>query len=125
DSSGGGEASWVSLRFGERIEVRDVPALAQDLSGLSRQLNAPIKMLIGVNLLRHLHPTFDFSGRQFVVRTFEPPPPPRATTVHVSYVRGGGMLLRGAYGAEQSAPNGSFLVHTSMLYPLALDDGGW
>ncbi len=125
DSSSGKESSWVSLRFGERIEVTDVPAMARDLSRVSRQLNAPIKMLIGVNLLRHLHATFDFAGGQFVVRTFEPPPPPVATTVHVNYVRGGGMLLRGAFGAEDSAPQGSFLVNTSMTYPVALDQKGW
>ncbi len=79
DSSGGnGEPSWVSLRFGSTstIDVNDVPALPKDLSGISRQLNAPIKMLIGVNLLRHLHCTFDFAGSQFVVRSFEPPPRP-------------------------------------------------
>lgn len=121
----GGEPTWLSLRFGQRVEVKDVPALAKDLSGISRQLNAPIKMLIGVNLLRHLHPTFDFSGGQFVVRTFEPPPPPAATTLRVSYVRGGGMLLRGAFSSDQAAPMASLLVDTSMSFPLALDAGGW
>jgi hypothetical protein len=125
DAGRGAEPSWISLRFGERIEVKDVPALAKDLSGLSRQLNAPIKVLIGVNLLRHLHPTFDFTGSQFVVRSYDPPPPHHATTVPVSYVRGGGMLLRGALGAEQSAPMASLLVDTSMNVPVALDDAGW
>src|SRR5690606_12821568 len=57
DSSSGKESSWISLRFAERIEVSDVPAMARDLSRISRQLNAPIKLLIGVNLLRHLHAT--------------------------------------------------------------------
>ena len=125
DSSTGKESSWVSLRFAERVEVTDVPAMARDLSRVSRELNAPIKMLIGVNLLRHLHATFDFGGGQFVVRTFEPPPPPEATTVRVSYVRGGGMLLRGAFGIDDNAPWGSFLVNTSMTYPIALDQQGW
>lgn len=125
DSSSGGEPTWLSLRFGERVEVKDVPALAKDLSGISRQLNAPIKMLIGVNLLRHLHPTFDFTGGQFVVRSFEPPPPPEATTLRVSYLRGGGMLLRGAFGSEPTSKPASLLVDTSMTFPLALDDGGW
>jgi hypothetical protein len=125
DAGAGGEPSWISLRFGERIEVKDVPALAKDLSGISRTINAPIKVLLGVNLLRHLHATFDFTGSQFVVRTFEPPPPPQATTLRVSYVRGGGMLLRGAFGVEQSAPAVSLMVDTSMSLPLALDDGGW
>ncbi|HMJ15030.1 MAG TPA: hypothetical protein VK524_26635, partial [Polyangiaceae bacterium] len=124
-SRGSSEPTWISLRFGERIEVKDVPALAKDLSGLSRHLNAPIKVLLGVNLLRHLHPTFDFTGGQFVVRNYEPPPPPQATTVRLSYVRGGGMLLRGAFGAEQNAPMASLLVDTSMNVPVALDVAGW
>ncbi len=126
DSGGrGSEPSWISLRFGERIEVKDVPALAKDLSGLSRQLNAPIKLLIGVNLLRHLHPTFDFAGGQFVVRTFEPPPPPQATTIRLSYARGGGMMMRGAFGSDHTAPGASLLIDTSMTFPLALDEAGW
>lgn len=125
DSSSGKESSWVQLRFGERVEVSDVPAMARDLSRISRQLNAPIKMLIGVNLLRHLHATFDFGGGQFVVRTFEPPPPPAATTLHVNYVRGGGMVLRGAFAVDDAAPQASFLVNTSMTYPIALDKQGW
>jgi len=125
DSSAGGQPSWVSLRFGENVEVRDVPALAKDLSGISRQVNAPIKILLGVNLLRHVHPTFDLIGGQFVVRRYEPLPPPVATTLKVSYVRGGGMLLRGAFGAEATSAQGSFLVDTSIVYPVALDSGGW
>jgi hypothetical protein len=125
DSSAGAKPSWVSLRFGEKIEVRDVPALAKDLSGISRQVNAPIKILLGVNLLRHLHATFDFTGGQFVVRSFDPPPPPVATTVKLSYVRGGGMLLRGAFGADASAPAASLLLDTSLTYPMALDTAGW
>ncbi|MEP7052891.1 MAG: hypothetical protein ABJB12_21175, partial [Pseudomonadota bacterium] len=125
DSSSGAQANWVSLRFGERVEVRDVPALAKDLSGISRQVNAPIKILLGVNLLRHLHPTFDLIGAQFVVRRYEPPPPPVATTVKLNYVRGGGMLLRGAFGADATAQPCSLLVDTSIVYPLALDTGGW
>ena len=122
---GQGEPQWISLRFGERVEIKDVPALSQDLSGISRQLNAPIKLLIGVNLLRHLHPTVDFTGRQFVVRTFEPPPPPNATTVRLAYIRGGGMLMRANFGTEQTAPVASLLVETSMPFAVALDDGGW
>jgi hypothetical protein len=35
------------------------------------------------------------------------------------------MLLRGAFGVEENAPWASFLVNTSMTYPLALDSGGW
>lgn len=125
DSSSGGEASWLSLRFGGRVEVKDVPALPKDLSGLSRQLGAPVKLLMGVNLLRHLHPTVDFLGGQFVVRTFDPPPPPAATTVRVSYVRGGGMVLRGAFGTDDKAPQATMMVDTSMAFPMALSDSGW
>jgi hypothetical protein len=125
DSSGGGQANWVSLRFGESVEVRDVPALAKDLSGISRQVNAPIKILLGVNLLRHVHATFDLIGGQFVVRRYEPPPPPVATTLKLTYVRGGGMLLRGAFGPEATAAQASLLVDTSIVYPVALDAGGW
>ncbi|HET9957027.1 MAG TPA: hypothetical protein VFQ61_21170 [Polyangiaceae bacterium] len=125
DSSGGARSSWVSLRFGERFQVQDVPALAQDLSGLSRQVNAPIKILLGANLLRHLHATFDFTGSQFVVRSFDPPPPPAATTVKLSYVRGGGMLLRGTFGNDQASPIGALLLDTTYNFPLALTDRGW
>src|SRR6185295_13720849 len=31
DSGTGRQASWVSLRFGDRIDVKDVPALTKDL----------------------------------------------------------------------------------------------
>jgi hypothetical protein len=125
DSASGAQPSWVSLRFGERLEVRDVPARAKDLSGISRQVNAPIKILLGINLLRHLHPTFDLIGGQFVVRSYEPPPPPNATTLKLSYVRGGGMLIRGAFGADAAAAQCSLLVDTSIVYPVALDSAGW
>jgi hypothetical protein len=124
DSGTGRQASWVSLRFGDRIEVHDVPALTKDLTGISRQLNAPIKVLLGVNLLRHVHPTIDFQGSQFIVRASESDPPPRATTVHVSYIRGGGMVLRAKLG-EDDASTGSLFVDTGMQFPIALDEGGW
>lgn len=125
DSSRGGEPTWISMRFGEKIEVRDVPALSRDLSGISRQVNAPIRVLLGVNLLRHLHPTFDFMGGQFVVRNFEAPPPPEATAVKLNYVRGGGMLLRGAVGSTAAQAPASLLVDTAIPFTVALDDGGW
>ncbi|HYP88545.1 MAG TPA: hypothetical protein VEQ59_10330, partial [Polyangiaceae bacterium] len=121
----GAEPSWVSMRFGDKIEVHDVPALSKDLSGISRQVNAPIRVLLGVNLLRHLHPTFDFMGGQFVVRNFEAPPPPEATAVKLSYVRGGGMLLRGGLGSTAAQTPASLLIDTSIPFPIALDDAGW
>jgi hypothetical protein len=128
DSSKGSEPSWVSLRFGDKddkLEVRDVPALAQDLSGISRKVNLPIRALLGVNLLRHLHPTFDFMGGQFVARNFEAPPPPQATAVKLNYVRGGGMLLRGAVGSANAPVAASLMIDTSQWFPVQLDDGGW
>jgi hypothetical protein len=128
DSSKGSEPSWVSLRFGEsdnKLEVRDVPALPQDLSGISRRVNLPIRALLGVNLLRHLHPTFDFMGGQFVARNFEAPPPPEATAVKLSYVRGGGMLLRGAVGSSSAQQPASLMIDTSQMFPVQLDDAGW
>jgi hypothetical protein len=125
DSSRNSEPKWVNLRFGERVEVHDVPALAKDLSGVSRQIDAPIKLLLGVNLLRHLRPTIDYGGDQFVVRTFEPPPPPEATTVPLHYVRGGGMLVRAALGPDEASPQLSLLVDTSFGFALALDAEGW
>lgn len=125
DASHGADPKWVSLKFADSIEVKDVPAITKDLSGYSRQLNAPVKVLLGVNLLRRLHPTFDFLGGQFVVRNYEPPPPPTATTVGVHYVRGGGMLIRSTLGDPKSGKSGALLIDTTMELPVALDDGGW
>lgn len=125
DSRGQRGGDWVSLRFGGRLEVSDVPAVSQDLSGLEREIGAPIKMLIGVHLLRRLRATIDLAGRQFVVRNYEPPPPPQATTVNPIFYRGGAMVLPSAFSVDQSAPNSSLLVNTSMAFPLALDEEGW
>ena len=124
DAGGGRQSSWVSLRFGEKLEVKDVPALTKDLTGISRQVNAPIKVLLGVNLLRHVHPTIDFEGSQFVVRSEDPPPPARATTVHLKYIRGGGMVLRTSFGGGEGTES-ALLVDTAMQFPIALDDRGW
>jgi hypothetical protein len=119
DSSSRREPAWVNLRFGEHIEVRDVPALTQDLSAVSRQLNAPIKALLGVNLLRHVHVTFDRRGDQFVVRRSEPPPPPDASRIPLWYVRGGGMLLRAQVSPKEEGQT-TMLVDSSTFFPLAL-----
>jgi hypothetical protein len=123
DSATRTEPSWVSLRF-DHLEIHDVPALAQDLSGISKELGAPIKAMLGVNLLRHLNATFDFRGRQFVVRSFAPPPPPAATRLDLHYARGGGMVVRSAIGGEKG-PRAALLVDTSRPFFVALDDGGW
>ena len=125
DSAHRKEPSWVSLRFGGRIEVKDVPAMVQDLSGVSRQMNVPVKALLGVNLLRHLNVTFDYIGGQFIVRTFPPPIPPSATRVPLSYVKGGGMIMRSALSTDKAAPSASLLLDSSMSFPLALDQDGW
>ena len=125
DSAARKEPSWVSLRFGGRIEVRDVPAMVQDLSGISRQMNAPVKALLGVNLLRHLNVTFDYIGGQFIVRNFAPPIPPSATRIPLAYIKGGGMLMRSSLGVDKSAPAAALLLDSSMTFPLALDQDGW
>jgi len=125
DSATRKEPSWVSLRFGGRIEVKDVPAMVQDLSGISRQMNVPVKALLGVNLLRHLNVTFDYVGGQFIVRSFAPPIPPAATRIPVAYIKGGGMIIRSALSSDKGAPSASLLVDSSMSFPLALDQDGW
>jgi hypothetical protein len=125
DSAARKEPAWVSLRFANRIEVKDVPAMVQDLSGISRQMNVPIKALLGVNLLRHLNVTFDYIGGQFIVRTFTPPIPPSATRVPIAYIKGGGMLMRSALSTDKGAPSASLLLDSAMTFPLALDQDGW
>lgn len=124
DSSTSTEPRWVSLRFGDRIEVQDVPALAQDLSGISRTINAPIKVLLGVNLLRHIHATFDRRGSQFVVRMEEPPSPPEASRVPLYYLRGGGMLMPGQVSTKDDG-KGAFFVDSTLPYYLVMDDKGF
>jgi hypothetical protein len=125
DSSTRKEPSWVSLRFGGKIDVKDVPAMVQDLSGISRTMNAPIKALLGINLLRHINPTFDFIAGQFVVRNFVPPPPPVATRVPVAYFKGGGMVTHSSLGKDPATAPASLLIDTSLGVPLALDEQGW
>jgi hypothetical protein len=128
DSASRSEPSWVSLRFAGRIEVHDVPALTQDLSGLSRILGAPIKALLGVDLLRHIHATFDRRGDQFVVRLQEPPSPPQASRLPLFYARGGGMMMRlqvAPPGSEAGSPGSLFYVDSSQPYSLVMQDALW
>jgi len=124
DSNSRKEAAWVNLRFGDHMEVKDVPALTQDLSALSRQMGAPIKLLLGVNLLRHVHATFDRRGDQFIVRKEEPAAPPEATRIPLWYVRGGGMLVRAGVSAAPG-DRSALLVDTSSMFPVGLDDALW
>jgi hypothetical protein len=121
DGSNRKEPAWVNLRFGDRLEVKDVPALTTDLSNISRQLGAPIKALIGVNALRHMHVTFDRRGSQFVVRKNEASAPPDASRVPLVYVRGGGMMMRAAVSNKDEG-NALLFVDSSAFYPIALDD---
>lgn len=121
----GREPGWVSLRFGGVLEVSDVPVVAQDLAGLSKEIGVPIKILLGVHFLRRTRATVDVLGQQFVVRSYEPPPPPAATTLSPMYYRGGALVVGGAFGEELDAPTAALLVNTSMLFPLALDEAGW
>jgi hypothetical protein len=123
DTNSRHEASWVSLRFAN-LEVKDVPALVQDLSPITRQLGVPIKALLGAQLLRHAHATFDRRGDQFVVRRNDPTPPPDASRVPLYYLRGGGMLLRAAV-TSRDAESVPLLVDSSRPYPLLLQDDAW
>jgi hypothetical protein len=129
DSNSRKDPAWVDFRFGDdqrgaAIEIRDVPALVRDLSPLSRQLGAPVKALIGVNLLRRAHTTFDRRGDQFVVRLQDPPAPPAAGRVPLWYVRGGGMLMRAQVARREDARTTLF-VDSAQAYPLALEDSVW
>jgi hypothetical protein len=114
------------LSFGDRdkIEVKDVPALVEDLSGISHQLGLPVKALLGVNLLRHMHVTFDRHGDQFVVRKLEPTPPPQASRVPLWYLRGGAAMMHISVSptGDDMAP---LLVDTAALFPLSLGDAEW
>ena len=124
DSNSRKDPAWVSLRFGDRLEVSDVPAITQDLSPISRQLGGTIKALLGVNLLRHMHATFDRRGDQFVVRKSAAPPPPDAMRVPLWYVRGGGMMMRAAVSAKDEG-FGPYLVDSTLPFPLSLGDATW
>lgn len=123
DANSRREPAWVSLRF-DRVEVKDVPALVQDLSPIARQIGVPIKALIGAQLLRHTHATIDRRGDQFVVRRQDASPPPDANRVPLYYVRGGGMLLRATVTSrdEGALP---LLVDSSRPFPLLLQDAAW
>lgn len=124
DNSTRKEPSWVQIRFDNRVEVSGVPALTEDLSGISKDVGAPVRALIGANLLRRLNPTFDFSGEQFVVRTRELSPPPRATRVPLVYGQGGAMLAR--VGLKSDGPaNTPVMINTQFTLPLVLDENGF
>ena len=125
DSSTGNSASWVNLRFGGRIEVKDVPALAEDLSGISKVVGVPVKILLGSHLLRHLNVTFDYLGRQFVVRNYLTPAPPLATKVPLSYLNGGRMAIRAAAGTVSEGDHLALLIDSRTSWSLALNGAAW
>lgn len=124
DSAARKEPSWVTVGFGPNVRLRDVPALSQDLSALSKQLGAPIKALMGVHLLRQLHLTVDRRGGQFIVRASDALSPPDSTKVAAYYERGGGMTMRMGLGAPADAPC-TFRVDSSAPYPIGLSDSAW
>jgi hypothetical protein len=123
DSNSRQQPAWVNLRF-DRVDVKDVPALTQDLSAVTRQLGVPIKALLGAQLLRHGHVTFDRRGDQFVVRRQDAPAPPDGSRVPLYYLRGGGMLLRATVTQHDEDPI-ALLVDSSRPFPLLLQDVGW
>jgi len=123
DSNSRREPAWVNFRFG-RLEIDDVPALVQDLSPISRQLGVPIKAMLGAQLLRHAHATFDRRGDQFIVRRRDAPPPPDASRVPLYYMRGGGMLLRAALTTQDDGAV-PFYVDSTRNFPLLLKDAAW
>jgi hypothetical protein len=123
DSNSRHDPSWVDMRF-DRVEIKDVPALVQDLAPLTRQLGVPIKALIGAQLLRHAHATVDRRGDQFVVRRQDATSPPEASRVPLYYLRGGGMVLRATVTAhdDDAIP---LLIDSSRPFPLLLQDAAW
>ena len=125
DASTRHEPSWISLRFDQRLEVHDVPAVVRDLSAISKQLNAPIRALLGANLLRHLNVTTDYEGHQFVLRKAAAPPPPDATRLDLVYARGGAMACVAGLGTGDSKTRATFTVDTTSPFPATLDEAGW
>ncbi|MBL9024708.1 MAG: tetratricopeptide repeat protein [Myxococcales bacterium] len=124
DSATRAEPSWVSLRFGGSLEVSDVPALTKDLSGLSKELNAPIGALLGSSVLRRVNATMDYAGHQFVARAYAPPPPPHATRIPLYYARGEGMMMSTPIGTTNGSA-ASLFVDSALRFPIALDERGW
>jgi hypothetical protein len=79
--------------------------------------------MLGANLLRHAHATFDRRGDQFIVRRQDPSPPPDASRVPLFYMRGGGMLMHA--GITQADANVALLTDSARLYPVFLTDAAW
>jgi hypothetical protein len=127
DTKGRSKPGWVSVKFGSgdrTMEFRDVPAMVQDLSSFTQQQAVPIGALLGVNFLRRMHLTFDRRADQFVIRREEPPVPPSVTKVPVSYVKAGGMVVRGTLKKEFEINSGLW-INTGEPWTLALPDPTW
>ena len=128
DTKGRSNPGWVTIKFtgsnDRSIEVRDVPALVQDLSKYTAQQQVPVGAILGLNLLRRLHVTFDRRGDQFIIRRDEPPPPPAVTKVPIINVRGGRMVVRTTLRDQFELTSGVF-VNSGESWPLALPDATW
>lgn len=125
DSSSGDTPSWVSMRFGGRVEVKDVPAFAEDLSSVAKRVGLPIKVLLGAHLLRHLNVTFDYLGRQFLVRDYPTPAPPLATKIPLRYLNGGSMAMRAFAGDEKGRSALTLLIESRSPWSVALQEEAW
>ena len=123
DSTTRKDPEWVSVRF-DRIEVRDVPALTQDLSQLSRQVRVPIRALIGTNFLRHLNATIDRRGDQFIVRREEAHAPPEASRIPLWYPLGATIAMRASVTKNENYSS-AFLVNTQLPVSLGLTTPEW
>lgn len=129
DSKGRSNPGWVTFKFtsqnGERsMEFRDVPAMVQDLSAYTQSQTVPVGALIGMNFLRRMHVTIDRRADQFILRKEEPPTPPSLTKLPVSYVRGGGMVVRATMRQGFELTTGLW-VDTGSTYALTLPDPTW
>ncbi|GAC1352649.1 MAG: hypothetical protein NVS3B20_12290 [Polyangiales bacterium] len=127
DSKARTSPGWVSVKFasGDRsMEFRDVPALVQDLSKYNAAQTTPIGAILGMNMLRRLHLTFDRRADQFILRREEPAPPPSVAKIPVSYVKAGAMVVRSTMRKEFELATGLF-VDTGQPFTLALTNGIW
>ncbi len=119
--------AWVTIKFANAdrtFEVRDVPTLIDDLSGYTQQNQVPIRAILGVNLLRRLHLTFDRRADQLVLRHDDPPPPPVYSRADVLYVRGGGMTVRSTARKEFELTS-SLWLDSGAVWPVAFVDETW
>lgn len=120
-----GQPAWISLRFGQKLEVKDVPAFSADLSSLTKRVGAPIRLLLGVDLLRRLNVTFDFHASQFIARSEAPAAPPGVGRIAVSYLMDGRMAMRSQLQEDPNAEFAALLIDTQQLVTLSMGNSGW